>query len=226
MKSAVLVLSATAAILGFWSWSPIRPCQLMSRCHTTGPAASAADGVCVAAAKPCDVAGAADGAESPPAGADPAAREDHAADAAGADASALEEADPAEVATAITPRPRADGRVLVAGLLSMNCCAYSAAIERVAEMQEKFGDRVHFVQIQPEGDNVVERFVEQWWPTWRPPPDGPAQPYVWQDTGAFRGGPGTFFVFDRDGYLVAPDTCSDELEGAIRMALIATLDGC
>ncbi|HMQ14789.1 MAG TPA: hypothetical protein PKC49_02340 [Phycisphaerae bacterium] len=226
MKSAILVLSATAAILGFWSWSPIRPCQLMSRCHTTGTAASAADGVCVGAAKPCDVAGAADGAEDPPADPAPAGGEDHAAAAAGADASALEEADPAEVATAITPRPRADGRVLVAGLLSTNCCAYSAAIERVAAMQEKFGDRIHFVQIQPEGDHVMERLVEQWRPTWRPPPDGPAQPYVWQDTGAFRAGPGTFFVFDRDGYLVAPDARSDELEEAIWMALIATLDDC
>ncbi|MBW7906145.1 MAG: hypothetical protein LC135_16730 [Phycisphaerae bacterium] len=213
MKSAVLLLSAAAAIVGFWSWSPIRPCQLMSPCHTT----SAADGACAGAAGPCELAGA------QVAGAHPPDADEVGADAVAEGALATEE--PADEAPAIPERPHPDGRILVAGLLSTNCCAYSAAIERVSAMQERFGDHIRIVLIDPKGDNL-ERFVDQWRPTWRPPLDGPAQPYVWQDTGAFRAGPGTFFIFDRNGFLVAPDIHSDELEEALEKAVLSVIDGC
>ena len=105
------------------------------------------------------------------------------------------------------------GRVTAVVQISSNCCSAATALERVKRLQQEYADKGVDILVRGTGMyDTFETIVDEFQPEWPPTGNAPALPFAIANDGAFRAGPGNCLLFGKDGYLIAADFHSSELE--------------
>lgn len=105
------------------------------------------------------------------------------------------------------------GRVTAVVQISQNCCAASAAWDRVKKLQQEYGPKGVDILVRETGPNdTFEALIHEFSPEWPPTDQSPSRPFTFAEDGGFRAGPGNCLLFGRDGFLLAADFHSNELE--------------
>jgi len=128
----------------------------------------------------------------------------------------------------LPPRPEPNGRFTVVAVLARDCCGYVGARTRAAELIQTVGlGRIDFVDMDFSlAGPGYANLIAEWQPIWAPPDNGPPAPYTWEPDGGFRAGPGNYFIFDPDGYLLRADIPGDALEAELRSVAGVSADDC
>lgn len=105
------------------------------------------------------------------------------------------------------------GRITAVVQISSHCCSAPAAWERVRHLQSEYCDQdVDILVRGTESSDTFQTLIDEYLPEWPPTTDAPARSFTLSNDGAFRGGPGNCLLFGRNGYLIAADFHSSELE--------------
>lgn len=110
-------------------------------------------------------------------------------------------------------RQKRVGRVTAVVQISKNCCAATTAWDRVKHLQQEYAGKGVDILVRETGpDDTFEALIDEFRPEWPPTDQSPARPFALAQDGGFRAGPGNCLLFGKDGYLLAADFHSSELE--------------
>lgn len=112
------------------------------------------------------------------------------------------------------------GRVTAVVQISRNCCAASGAFDLVKRLQQEYAQQDVDILVREIGaDETFESIIEEFRPEWPPTNQTPARAFTLAQDGGFRAGPGNCLLFGKDGFLLAADFHSSELELRLKTAL-------